>query len=42
MVKTICDTCANRKGCNWMDRQRGQACKDYKEEGAADAIRRQS
>lgn len=33
MEKTICDTCANRRGCNTMDRRRGMACTDYKKEG---------
>ena len=32
MEKTICDTCANRRGCNTMDMRRGMACADYKKE----------
>lgn len=32
MEKTICDTCANRRRCNTLDRRRGMACTDYEKE----------
>ena len=31
-IKTACDKCVNRKGCNTLDRSRETACKDFKKE----------
>lgn len=37
-MKTICDKCTRKKGCNAMDFSRGMACKDFKKKEKKDVL----